>query len=103
MIQEYTEVSQSDFAGTVLDIETIGDFDRSYPYDSRNYRNLKQVIFGYIDKDRLHIYCAKSLEGIEKLKLMTPEIFTSLKRPYYAFNCNFEAGYGFTCGNSDHF
>ncbi len=95
MIQEYTEESKSDFEGTILDIETIGDFDRAYPYDSRNYRNLKQVIFGYIDKNHLHIHCARSLEGIERLKSLTPEIFARLKRPYYAFNCNFESGVWF--------
>ena len=63
MIQEYSEESKSDFEGTILDIETIGDFDHLYRYDSRHYRKLKQVIFGYIDKDQLHIYCAKSPGG----------------------------------------
>ena len=92
MIREYTEESRSDFEGTIIDIETIGDFDRSHPYDSRHYRNLKQVIFGCIDQNHLQIYCAESLEGIEKLKLATPEIVAKLKRPFYAFNCNFESG-----------
>jgi hypothetical protein len=95
VIQELIEESQTDFEGTILDIETIGDFDQTYRYDSRHYQKLKQVIFGYIDKKQLHIYCARSLEGIEKLKLMTPEIFAGLKRPYYAFNCNFESGVWF--------
>ncbi len=95
VIQEYTEEFKTNFEGTIIDIETIGEFDISYPYDSRHYRKFKQVIFGYIDRDLLHIYCAKNQEGIEKLKSMTPEIFTGLKRPYYAFNCNFESGVWF--------
>jgi hypothetical protein len=95
MIQEYNEEAKSDFEGTILDIETIGEFDPSFQYDSRHYRKIKQVVLGYIDKSQLHIYCAKSLEGIEKLSLMTPQIFTGLKRPYYAFNCNFESGVWF--------
>jgi hypothetical protein len=95
MIHEHIEEIQSDFEGTILDIETIGDFDRVYAYDSRHYRNLKQVIFGYINKAKLHIYCARSPEGVEKLKLMTPAIFAGLPRPYYAFNCNFESGVWF--------
>jgi hypothetical protein len=95
VIQEFSEESKSDFAGTILDIETIGDFDKAYQYDSRHYRNLKQVILGYITKDGLKIYCAKSPEGIETLKLMTPQIFGALPRPYYAFNCNFESGVWF--------
>lgn len=95
MIKEYSEEAKSDFEGTILDIETIGEFDPAFPYDSRHYRKFKQVVFGYIDKDKLHIYCARNPEGIEKLKLMTPEIFAGLKRPYYAFNCNFESGVWF--------
>jgi hypothetical protein len=95
VIQEFIEESKSVFEGTILDIETVGEFDPSFPYDSRHYRKLKQVVFGYIDNQQLRIYCAKSPEGIEKLKLMTPEIFAGLKRPYYAFNCNFESGVWF--------
>jgi hypothetical protein len=95
MIKEYTEESKSAFDGTIIDIETIGEFDRVYPYDSRHYRKIKQVIFGFIDNERLHIYCAKNLDGIDKLKSITPQIFAGLKRPYYAFNCNFESGVWF--------
>ncbi len=95
MIQEHIEESKSDFEGTILDIETIGDFDRSFRYDSRHYHNIKQVIFGYINRDRLHIHCARSQEGIEQLRLKTLEIFPTLKRPFYAFNCNFESGVWF--------
>ncbi|HEX7475207.1 MAG TPA: hypothetical protein VF318_04510, partial [Dehalococcoidales bacterium] len=95
MIQEHIEESKAEFEGTILDIETIGEFDRVYSYDSRNYRKLQQVIFGYITKEKLHIFCARTLEGIEKLRLLTPEIFAGLKRPYYAFNCNFESGVWF--------
>jgi hypothetical protein len=95
VIQEYHEETPFDFEGTIIDIETIGEFDPAFPYDSRHYRKMKQVIFGYINKDQLHIYCAQTLEGTEKLRLMTPEIFAGLKRPYYAFNCNFESGVWF--------
>ncbi len=95
MIREYTEEAKSSFEGTIIDIETIGEFDPAYPYDSRHYRKIRQTIFGHIDKDRLHIYCAQSLEDIEQLRLMTPQIFAGLPRPYYAFNCNFESGVWF--------
>jgi len=95
MIQELVEEAKADFEGTILDIETIGEFDRLYNYDSRHYRHLQQVILGYINKEKLHIYCARSIEGVEKLRLMTPVIFAGLRRPYYAFNCNFESGVWF--------
>jgi hypothetical protein len=95
VIKEHIEELDSDFNGTIIDIETIGDFDRTYPYDSRHYRNLTQVIFGYINRQCLHIYCARSKEGVELLRLKTAEIFAGLERPYYAFNCNFESGVWF--------
>jgi len=95
MIQEYTEETKSDFEGTILDIETIGEFDQSCQWDSRHYRKFKQTILGYIDKNRLHIYCARNMEGIEKLRLLTPELLAGMKRPFYAFNCSFESGVWF--------
>jgi hypothetical protein len=95
LIQELHEDIKSDFEGTIVDIESVGNFCQDYRYDSRHYKDIRQVIFGYIHSQHLHIYCARTPEGIEKLRLMTPQIFDSLKRPYYAFNCNFESGVWF--------
>ncbi len=89
---EHVEETGIDFSGTIIDIETIGEFNQQYKYDSRNYMNIKQVILGYVTKKKLHIYCSTSLQEIEELKLRTPEIFKELEKPYYAFNCNFESG-----------
>jgi len=95
MIQEYHEDLRSEFKGTIMDIETIGDFDRAYPADSRRFRFIQQVILGYINQSHLHIYCAVDDEDIEKLRVRTPEILATLERPYYAFNCEFESGVWF--------
>jgi hypothetical protein len=95
VIQEHHEKNESDFQGTVIDIETIGDFNRIYKFDSTRCKDIQQVIFGYINKEDLHIYCARSASGIDKLKLMTPEIITQLSKPFYAFNCSFESGVWF--------
>jgi len=62
-IQSLEEEAIGDIDGTVIDIETIGDFDKRYKGDSREYRNLKQVILGYIDSERLCVYCANGTEG----------------------------------------
>lgn len=94
MIKEHLEDIESDFAGTVIDIETIGDFNRQFN-DSRRYMDIKQVIFGYINSKHLRIYCAEGEEGIEELQRKTPEILKNLERPYYAFNCEFESGVWF--------
>jgi hypothetical protein len=95
MIKEHSENNELDFEGTIVDIETIGDFNRLYRNDSRQYKGIRQVILGYINKTQLKIYCATDAEGIETLKKMTPEIIQTLARPYYAFNCSFERGVWF--------
>jgi hypothetical protein len=91
MIIEHSEKTGIDFDGTIIDIESIGEFSRDYQ-DSRHYKDIKQVILGYITREKLHIYCATSLEEVEELRKLTPRIFQTLARPYYAFNCNFESG-----------
>ncbi len=49
MIQKHSENVGSNFDGTIIDIETIGSFERNYN-DSRYYQNIIPVIFGFIDK-----------------------------------------------------
>jgi hypothetical protein len=91
MIIEHSEKTGIDFDGTIIDIESIGEFSRDYQ-DSRHYKDIKQVILGYITREKLHIYCATSLEEVEELRKLTPRIFQTLARPYYSFNCNFDSG-----------
>lgn len=91
MIKEYENKTHSNFKGTIIDIETIGEFDRSYG-NSRQYAFMLQVIFGYIDQDHLKIYCANDQSGISELVALTREIIGSLERPFYAFNSEFETG-----------
>ena len=90
MLKEYDEVIKSEFAGTIIDIESVGNFDDRFA-DSRKYNNIIQVILGYIDKDHLHIYCAENDESINALKNLTNEIVPGLQKPLFAFNCEFEA------------
>jgi len=79
----------SEFEGTIIDIETIGEFDNQYP-DSRQYKNIRLVIFGFLDRYTLQIFCAKGIEAISELQEKTKDIIDSLKRPFYAFNCDNE-------------
>ena len=96
MIQEHHEIAESQFQGTIIDIETIGEFSQIYKFDSRRCKDIKQVIFGYINQEHLHIYCARSALGIDKLKLMTPEIITHLTNPFMLLIAVLKAAYGFT-------
>jgi len=91
VIIERKEDINSDFGGTIIDIETIGEFLNQYP-DSRRYKGLKLVIFGFINKYGLHILCAKGMKAINELRERIEKIVDSLERPLYAFNSQFERG-----------
>jgi hypothetical protein len=90
MIIEHFEEMSSSFKGTIIDIESIGNFNRQYKFDSRQYEGITQVILGYINSDHLKIYCADSVDDIEELKQVTQRILPTLTLPLYAFNCQFE-------------
>ncbi len=92
MIIEHKEDIISNFEGTIIDIETIGDFNKRYrdTHDSREYQYIQQVIFGFINRQALHILCAKGTEAINELRERTERIIDSLERPFYAFNTDFE-------------
>ncbi len=91
MIIEYKEDTSSSFEGTIIDIETIGQFLNQYP-DSRRYKDIQLVIFGFINRYALHIFCAKGIEALNELRERTEMIIDSLERPFYAFNSEFERG-----------
>ena len=94
MIIEHKEDITSNFEGTIIDIETVGEFLNQYP-DSRRYKYIEQVIFGFINKHALHIFCAKGKQAINELNERTEKMIDTLERPFYAFNCNFERGVWF--------
>jgi len=90
-MKKHKEDIKSNFEGTIIDIETIGSFDDRYN-DSRRYGNIEPVIFGFINKHHIQILCARKTQTIEKLKRTVLDILDDLKRPFYAFNCDFEQG-----------
>jgi len=96
-IIELKEDIISDFDGTIIDIETIGEFDKNplYRFDSRRLKKMQQVIFGYINKNGLVILCAKSREAINELNAASKQILDDLERPFYALNTNFGSGVWF--------
>ena len=99
MIITHNEKIRSNFEGTIIDIETIGDFLKFPDEDSRNYRNLKPTILGYITKDELNILCAKGKDAINELIEQSVMIVPSLTKPLFAFQSMFERGvFHHTCG-----
>lgn len=98
MVIVHSEEIKSDFGGTIIDIESIGEFSKGYR-DSREYQDIIPVIFWYIDKNGLKIHCAKGIESIGKIKSIIADTLPTLTKPLYAFNCNFERGsFHHTCG-----
>ena len=91
MIIEHEEKITSDFEGTIIDIETVGQFRNQY-LDSRRYMYIQLVIFGFINRHALHIFCARGMEAVSQLHIKTEELIKTLPRPFYAFNCEFERG-----------
>lgn len=91
MVKIVEEKIESKFKGTIIDIETIGRFRENYT-DSRRYKEIIPVIFGFINDQGLNVLCAKNRNSIEKLKLKVKEILPQLKTPFYAFNSDFERG-----------
>jgi len=88
-----------DFDGTIIDIETIGEFTKNRSYivfnDSRQCENIQQVILGFINRNELNIFCAKGKEAIEELKSQTEQVLNSLERPFFAFNADCESSVWF--------
>ena len=91
MIREHKEAINSNFEGTIIDIESIGEFDERYS-DSRRYKYIQPVIFGFINRHTLQILCAEGKGAINELKEKIWEIVDELERPFYAFNTDFERG-----------
>lgn len=90
MVKIFNERVNLNITGTIIDIETIGDF--CYYSDSRKYKNIIPVIFGFLRNNELSILCAKKKESLKLLKDKIAEILEKLERPFYAFNCDFERG-----------
>lgn len=85
----------ADFDGTIIDIETTGEFCGKYN-DSRRCQNLNQVILGLFGKKGIRIFCAEGKNSIAELAALTKQILDNkLERPFYAFNTNFESSVWF--------
>ena len=91
MVITHRETMRSSFEGTVIDVETVGEFHDQY-LDSRRYEDHQLVIFGFINSHDLEIFCAQGERSINELIDEVRKIINGLERPFYAFNCGFERG-----------
>lgn len=87
------EKVKTSFKGTIIDLETTGNFNYAYPsYDARRYAFHKPTIFGYLSNSTLVQYCAEGLSDISNVTKIMNETIPTLKTPFYALNCHFERG-----------
>ena len=91
MVREHREHSSMQIKGTIIDLESTGEFDREYPsWDPRQYANISPTIFGYITGEILAQHCAEGEEEIQDIIGIMNDSLPRLEKPFYALNCNFE-------------
>jgi len=91
MVREHREPSSMRIKGTIIDLESTGEFDREYPsWDPRQYANISPTIFGYITGETLIQHCAEGEEEIQDIVEIMKDALPGLEEPFYALNCNFE-------------
>lgn len=91
MIRHFNEKVSSCFKGTIIDIESYGNFCRGFG-DSREYKDIVPTIFGYINCDELNVFCAEGDSALNELRTEINGLAPTLERPLFAFNCCFEQG-----------
>jgi hypothetical protein len=87
----HREPASTRFRGTIVDLETIGEFDRSYmKWDPRQYAGIRPTIFGYISWGELVQYCAEGESDLPEIEKVMNADIPFLDGPFYALNANFE-------------
>ena len=91
MVRVHREHSSMRIKGTIIDLESTGRFDRTYPsWDPRHYASISPTIFGYITGETLIQHCAEGEEQIQDIIDIMKDTLPRLEQPFYALNCSFE-------------
>lgn len=96
--EKYVEKRETDFDGTIVDIETIGDFRKvAYPPNQDQdyilrYKDMKITTVGIYGGNEIQIYIAKEMNHLDQFQIKAIRIMEHVKRPTYAFNKSFEEG-----------
>ena len=93
MVLTRSEEASMCMRGTIIDLETIGSFNREYPpWDPRHYASISPTIFGYLTGETLVQHCAEKTEEIQEIIEIMRDMLPLLEQPLYALNCSFEGG-----------
>ena len=95
----YREEVSTDFEGTIVDIETIGDFIQvgtRFPPQEQDYlgkyRDMKITTVGVLSENELAIFIAKNIECVIEFQKSAIKLMSEVSSPTYAFNKSFEEG-----------
>jgi hypothetical protein len=92
MVLENTEQVETKFKGTIIDLESIGDFNYDFPrWKPEHYLGIRPTIFGYLTNDMLVQYCAESESEIPVIVDEMKKTIPKLEEPFYALNTHFES------------
>lgn len=83
------EPVKSDFEGTIIDLETLGEFNKGYR-DSRMYKAQKITVFGYITNEEMGLIYSEADPAAPELIDKIKNVVKELPKPFCAFNSPFE-------------
>lgn len=91
------EMRDSRIDGTIIDIETTGDFQKSPdPGDMQDYlvryEKIKITAVGTLNKNSIMVFVAKGRQSLSRFQEKAIRIMSSAGHPLYAFNKSFEEG-----------
>jgi len=96
MIKEYEDIAPFSINGTIIDFETIGSFNNQFN-DHRQYSEIEPVVFGTLEGDLIKIYYIEEKGYLEEFLILIEEKLSALKKPFWAFNKQFEQGLIYNC------
>jgi len=78
--------------GTIIDLETLFEpcKDKYKPWESEGYIKKTIICLGYLNKERIKIYCCETLHEYNDLNKKIKNGVLTLQKPYYAFQHYFE-------------
>ncbi len=104
----FQEKIDTDFEGTIIDIETIGNFGtpsgffpQGRDYLSR-YRDMRITTIGTLSDNLLRIFIAKNEESMERFQRKATKVMRIADSPTYAFSKSFEEGCFYWNSGHDH-
>lgn len=89
ILYNFKEQISSSIEGTIIDFETIGEFNESAK-ECERYKDIIPVLFGTLNQEKIQISYIKSKDHIPALVNTIRDKINELTPPLYAFQNEFE-------------